>query len=58
MTGVNRQQLPPTPIGGGDPASPAEPSVRPIGAWVVAGFVVFASITMWALVAVVFYVRS
>ncbi len=32
--------------------------VRPVGAWVVAGFLVFAILTMWVLVSVIFVARS
>lgn len=34
------------------------PTVRPTGAWVVAGFLLFAILTMWTLVAVIFQARS
>ena len=30
----------------------AEPAVRPVGTWVVAGFLLAASLIMWILVAV------
>jgi hypothetical protein len=33
-------------------------AVRPIGAWVVGGFLLFATVVMWTLVAVIFQVRS
>jgi hypothetical protein len=36
----------------------AERPVRPIGAWVIAGFVLLVTVAMWGLVAAVFYVRS
>lgn len=43
----------------GDAAGTAtERPVRPVGTWVVAGFLLFAIVTMWTLVAVVFQVRS
>lgn len=32
--------------------------VRPVGTWVVAGFLVFAILTMWVLVSVIFVARS
>lgn len=32
--------------------------VRPVGAWVVGGFLVFAVLTMWILVSVIFMHRS
>jgi len=35
-----------------------EPPVRPVGAWVVAGFLTFTVVAVWILVALVFYVRS
>lgn len=36
----------------------AERPIRPIDAWVVAGFLVFVTVTMWTLVAVIFNARS
>ena len=39
-------------------AKPELLPVRPTGAWVVAGFLVFAILTMWTLVAVLFVARS
>ena len=41
-----------------DASKPAGRPVRPVGAWVVAGFLVFATLTMWILVAVIFHARS
>lgn len=32
--------------------------VRPIGAWVIGGFVTLSTLVMWTLVAVIFHVRS
>ena len=32
--------------------------IRPIGAWLVAGLVVMATLTMWIVVSVVFYAYS
>ncbi len=39
-------------------AMPEPLPVRPTGAWAVAGFLVFAILTMWTLVAVLFVARS
>jgi hypothetical protein len=33
-------------------------TVRPIGAWVVGAFLLFATLTMWTLVTVIFQARS
>lgn len=35
-----------------------EPAVRPVGTWVVAGFLLAATLVMWVLVAVIFHARS
>ena len=40
-----------------DPHTP-ELEVRPVGTWVVAGFLLAASLIMWTLVAVIFHARS
>jgi hypothetical protein len=32
--------------------------VRPIGAWVVAAFLLFATLAMWTLVSIIFYAYS
>lgn len=32
--------------------------VRPVGTWIVAGFLVFSIVVIWALVAIVFSSRS
>ena len=48
----------PVQADGGRADTLAEQPVRPVGAWVVAGFLLFATLTMWTLVAVVFHVRS
>ena len=32
--------------------------IRPIGAWVVGGFLLFATLTMWTRVTVIFQARS
>ncbi len=34
------------------------PPPRPIGAWVVGGFLLAAVLTIWTLTAVIFHVRS
>jgi hypothetical protein len=31
---------------------------RPVGAWVIAGFVLLVTLAMWGLVSAIFYVRS
>jgi len=36
----------------------AERRVQPIGAWVVAGFLLLATLTMWTVVSLVFYAYS
>ena len=40
-----------------DPALPIAP-VRPIGAWIVGGFLLLASLAMWGLAAAIFQARS
>jgi hypothetical protein len=35
-----------------------QPALRPVGAWVVAGFVLFATLAMWTLVSIIFHARS
>ena len=40
------------------PGSTAERRVRPIGTWVIAGFLLFATLAMWALVSIIFYAYS
>jgi hypothetical protein len=40
------------------PSATAERRVRPIGAWVVAGFLLFATLTMWTVVSLIFYAYS
>jgi len=35
-----------------------ERPVRPIGAWVIGGFLLIATLTMWTLVALVFHASS
>jgi hypothetical protein len=39
-------------------ADSEEQPVRPVGAWVIASFVLLVTLAMWGLVSVVFYVRS
>ena len=39
-----------------DPAD--HPLVRPVGTWIVAGFLVFSIVVIWTLVAIVFSSRS
>lgn len=36
----------------------AATAVRPVGTWIVAGFLLTAILLIWVLVAVVFHVRS
>jgi hypothetical protein len=36
------------------PGATAERRVRPIGAWVVAGFLLLATLTMWTVVSIIF----
>ena len=45
------------PEHGGRPHTPM-PEVRPVGAWVVGGFLLFATLTMWILATVIFQARS
>ncbi len=33
-------------------------TVRPVGTWVVAGFLLATTLVMWTLVAVIFHARS
>jgi hypothetical protein len=47
--------------GGKDSVTPgtmAERGVRPIGAWVIAGLLLFATVAMWTLVSMIFYAYS
>jgi hypothetical protein len=43
--------------GGGAPP-PADRPVRPTGTWVVAGFLLFATVSIWLLVSFIFQARS
>jgi hypothetical protein len=38
------------------PSTP--PAIRPVGAWVVSGFLVIAVVVIWVLVAAIFHARS
>jgi hypothetical protein len=40
------------------PSTTADRRVRPIGAWVVAGFLLFATLTMWTVVSLIFSAYS
>ena len=40
------------------PSDPAGKPVRPVGAWVVAGFLAVAIVVTWVLVAMIFHARS
>ncbi|HTW71183.1 MAG TPA: hypothetical protein VME47_14940 [Acetobacteraceae bacterium] len=41
----------------GQPAN-GQTNVRPVGTWVVAGFLLFATLVIWGLVSVIFQARS
>jgi hypothetical protein len=41
-----------------DDSIPAERRVRPIGAWVVAAFLLLATLTMWTVVSLIFCAYS
>ncbi len=58
MAGATDDDANPVQTDGGRAGVLAEQPVRPVGAWVVAGFLLFATLTMWTLVAVVFHARS
>jgi hypothetical protein len=48
-----------TPQPQGDAARPdGQRPVRPVGTWVVAGFLLFATLVIWGLVSVIFQARS
>jgi hypothetical protein len=48
-----------TPQPPGDAAGPdGQRPVRPVGTWVVAGFLLFATLVIWGLVSVIFQARS
>jgi hypothetical protein len=48
-----------TPQPQGDAAGPdGQGPVRPVGTWVVAGFLLFATLVIWGLVSVIFQARS
>jgi hypothetical protein len=40
------------------PSTTVERRVRPIGAWVVAGFLLLATLTMWTVVSIIFCAYS
>ncbi len=40
-----------------DPTPPSGP-VRPIGAWIIGLFLLFASLSMWGMAAAIFHARS
>ena len=40
------------------PRTMLELRIRPIGAWVVAGFLLLATLTLWTVVSIVFYAYS
>jgi len=41
-----------------EPEAVPLPPVTPIGSWIVGGFLLFASLAMWGLVAIIFQVRN
>ena len=48
-----------TPKPQGDAAGPeGQQPVRPVGTWVIAGFLLFATLVIWGLVSVIFQARS
>jgi len=58
MTSRAKNDADPDGVDGVAPSTTAERRVRPIGAWVVAGLVLFATVTMWTLVSLIFYAYS
>lgn len=40
------------------PSTMPERRIRPIGAWLVAGFLLLATLTLWTVVSMVFYAYS
>jgi hypothetical protein len=58
MTSRAKNDADPDGMDGVAPSATAERRVRPIGAWVVAGFLLLATLTMWTLVSLIFYAYS
>jgi hypothetical protein len=58
MTSRAKNDADPDGMDGVAPSATAERRVRPIGAWVVAGLMLFATVTMWTLVSLIFYAYS
>jgi hypothetical protein len=58
MTSRAKNDADPDGMGGVAPSATAGRRVRPIGAWVVAGFLLFATLTMWTVVSLIFYAYS
>ena len=54
MTEATEETLP-APV---EALAATEETIRPAGTWVVAGFLVFATVTIWLLVSVIFNARS
>lgn len=40
------------------PAGATEEQVRPVGTWVVAGFLLTVTLAMWVVVAIIFHARG
>ena len=40
------------------PIAATQPEVRPVGTWVVAGFLLVVTLVMWSVVAIIFHARS
>ena len=58
MTSTPGNDADPARMDGVAPGTTAQRRVRPIGAWVVAGFLLFATLAMWTLVSIIFYAYS
>lgn len=58
MTSLTEGHARPVREDGDAVGTTTERPVRPVGTWVVAGFLLFAILTMWTLVSIVFQVRS
>lgn len=40
------------------PARPGDDEIRPVGTWLICGLVLFASLAIWSLVAIIFAQRA
>jgi hypothetical protein len=58
MTNRSKTDADPDGMDGVAPSTTADRRVRPIGAWVVAGFLLFATLTMWTVVSLIFSAYS